>query len=324
MQLPIELASITEKFAKLPQQKIARASCVFLLGYIAYLAAQMTWVLVPAATEVSFSSGKAGQSSAAQNSQHANKPISLGGIQALNLFGQYSTTRQPVQIEVKDAPKTSLNLTLTGVVASNDSEVAAAIIEHKGNQETYGIGEKITGTNASLDQVLTDRVLIKQSGRTETLMLDGIEYKKQSTTQRQAKPSTVKRTTTGRGFVDKSFVSSPNVVDQRNNRALKTRVRDLKNVLDSEPGKITDFLKISPKRTQGKIVGYSLRPGKDPEFFQQSGLKSGDVALQMNGHDLSMPAEAAQAMQSLKQQLEVSLLVDRNGEMIEILFSIDN
>ena len=64
-------------------------------------------------------------------------------------------------------------------------------------------------------------------------------------------------------------------------------------------------------------------PGKNPEFFQTSGLKSGDVAIQMNGYDLSVPSEAAQALQALKQQKDVSLLLNRNGELTEILFSID-
>ena len=65
-------------------------------------------------------------------------------------------------------------------------------------------------------------------------------------------------------------------------------------------------------------------PGKDPTFFESAGLKTGDVAIQMNGFDLTAPREAAQALQSLKEQREVSLLLDRNGDMTEILFSIDN
>ena len=63
-------------------------------------------------------------------------------------------------------------------------------------------------------------------------------------------------------------------------------------------------------------------PGKNGEFFSASGLKAGDVAVQVNGFDLTIPSNAAQALQALKEQSEVSLLVDRNGEMTEILFSI--
>jgi general secretion pathway protein C len=65
-----------------------------------------------------------------------------------------------------------------------------------------------------------------------------------------------------------------------------------------------------------------LLPGKNADFFQNSGLKSGDIAIQMNGYDLTVPSEAAQALAALKQDKEVSLLIDRNGELNEILFSI--
>jgi general secretion pathway protein C len=322
MQLPIELTSIAEKLARLPQQKIARASSVLLLVYIAYLAAQMTWVVVPGATGTLSVNGIGAQRPGQLNNRQTSTAVSTATIQALNLFGLYAPNSLPAVIDTPDAPKTSLNLTLTGVVASDDSSVAAAIIAHQGRQETYGINDVITGTKASLVQVLRDRVLIKQSGRTETLMLDGVDYKKQSA---QAQPVAAQSTKQKRsGISSKSRVNSPSIVDHRDNVELKNSVRNLKNALTSDPGKITDYLKVSPKRSEGKIIGYSLRPGKDPEFFKQAGLKSGDVALQMNGHDLSVPAEAAQAMRSLKQQLEVSLLVDRNGDMLEILFSIDN
>ena len=74
----------------------------------------------------------------------------------------------------------------------------------------------------------------------------------------------------------------------------------------------------------GATVGYLLMPGKDPEFFKSSGLQSGDVAVQMNGYDLTSPIDAAQALQALKTEPEVALWVDRNGEVTEILFSIEN
>ena len=113
------------------------------------------------------------------------------------------------------------------------------------------------------------------------------------------------------------------MVDQRRNKSLTNSVTNLKRDINKDPGKITDYLKISPKRQNGTIIGYRLMPGKKAEFFKASGLKSGDVATQMNGFDLTVPSEAAQALKALKQEREVSLLLDRNGEMTEILFSIN-
>ncbi|MCW8832421.1 MAG: type II secretion system protein GspC, partial [Colwellia sp.] len=86
-----------------------------------------------------------------------------------------------------------------------------------------------------------------------------------------------------------------NIVDQRLNKELSKSAVKLRADLSENPGKITDYLRISPARENGAIVGYRLSPGKNPEFFKLSGLKAGDVAVQMNGYDLLTPVEAAQA-----------------------------
>jgi len=168
-----------------------------------------------------------------------------------------------------------------------------------------------------LHNVLNDRVLIKQSGRIETLMLDGYKYQKMSAKQIST-PEKQKNREVRPNF------SSPNLIDQRQNKQLKASVQALKESINEDPGKITDYLKIAPKRSNGKISGYRLMPGKKPEFFKTSGLKSGDIAVQMNGFDLTVPTEAALALQALKKEKEVSLLIDRNGEMTEILFGVEN
>ena len=113
------------------------------------------------------------------------------------------------------------------------------------------------------------------------------------------------------------------MLDQRKNRKLTQSAKNLRADLNENPGKITDYLKITPKRESGNIIGYQLRAGRNPEFFNLSGLQSGDVAVQMNGYDLTVASEAAQALKALKSEQEVTLLVDRKGEITQILFSIN-
>ena len=112
-------------------------------------------------------------------------------------------------------------------------------------------------------------------------------------------------------------------MDQRSNNELTRNAVQLRSDISKDPGKITDYLRISPARKSGKIIGYRLSAGKKPEFFKLSGLKSGDIAVQMNGHDLRAPSEAAQALSALKTERDISLLIERKNDLIEILFSID-
>ncbi|MEW6992212.1 type II secretion system protein GspC [Colwelliaceae bacterium 6441] len=313
MEYPKNVAELNELLLKLPQAKVANAISVLLLFFIAYLFAQLTWLFI---SEKSSNSPTLVMESPVLINSKVSK-VNINAIEQLNLFGKYSEQKVVQQVTVQDAPETKLNLTLSGTVASDDPEIAAAIIENNGKQETYGIGDKITGTRATLESVSSDRVLIKQSGRLETLMLDGFDYKqvtanRNNMAERESNPSAHRPLRQ----------NIPQVLDQRDNEALSRTAMQLKKDINEDPGKITDYLKISPKREEGNIIGYQLMPGKNAEFFQSSGLKSGDIAIQMNGLDLTIPSEAAQALQALKEEQELSLLIDRNGEMTEILFSI--
>ena len=309
MVFPSDMTAVTSLFTQLGHRRVAQLVMVLLIVYIAYVCAQITWSVIPQEQ----SSQKYSDNTHSNNSKtnKANKTIDIAKIQSLNLFGQYNkSVDETPDVEMSNVPETKLNLILSGLVASDEKSIAAAVIENQGKQETYGIGDIIIGTRANLEQVLMDRVIIKQSGRLETLMLDGFDYNQPARTI--VKKAVTKNHNTKVG----SKPSRNEVVDQRNNKKLSATAKNLRNELSNDPAKIVDYLRISPKRKDGSIVGYTLRPGKKPEFFKLSGLKAGDVAVQMNGFDLVEPAQAMQAR-------NISLLIDRQGSLTEILISLD-
>lgn len=316
MVLPSNMTAVTSLFTQLGHRRVAQLVMLLLIVYIAYLCAQITWSVIP--QEQSSQKYSANTHSNNSNTNKANKTIDIAKIQSLNLFGQYNdNVDETPDVEMSNVPETKLNLILSGLVASDEKSIAAAVIENQGKQETYGIGDIIIGTRANLEQVLMDRVIIKQSGRLETLMLDGFDYNQPV--------KTIVKKVANKNYNTKvgSKPSRNGVVDQRNNKKLSATAKNLRNELSNDPAKIVDYLRISPKRKDGSIVGYTLRPGKKPEFFKQSGLKVGDVAVQMNGFDLVEPVQAMQAMAEMKKARDISLLVDRQGSLTEILISLD-
>ena len=115
----------------------------------------------------------------------------------------------------------------------------------------------------------------------------------------------------------------PALISLLQTRNTTESAKDLRAEFSNDPAKIGDYLRIAPKRKDGEIIGYSLRPGKKPEFFKLSGLKSGDVAVQMNGYNLIEPTQAMQAMGEMKQARNISLLVNREGGLTEILLNLE-
>ena len=316
MAFPTNMTAFASLFSQLGHRRVAQFVMALLLVYIAYISAKITWSVI--------SQSQSGQNTTINgisknfNPNKVNKAIDVAKIQSLNLFGQYNeNVDDAAEIEMANVPETKLNLVLTGLVASDDTSIAAAIIENQGKQDTYGIGDIIIGTRANLEQVLMDRVIIKHSGRLETLMLDGFDYSQPARVVANKAVPRKNRSNIG----PKS--SGLGVVDQRNNKELTATAKNLRSELSKDPAKIGDYLRISPKRKDGDIIGYTLRPGKKPEFFKLSGLKAGDVAVQMNGFDLIAPIQAMQAMTEMKKARDISLLVDRQGNLTEILISLD-
>jgi general secretion pathway protein C len=307
---------------KLPQQKIAHAINVLLVVYLGYAVSQLIWLIVSPAPVAT--SPVTVSSVAQSNADGVNTNVTA--LQSLQLFGQYqaqaSKPKPDISNEIIDAPVTRLNLLLTGVVASSETDSGAAIIANNGRQQTYGVGDEIEGTRAILHQVFSDRVIIKHQGKLETLMLDGFEYKKLSTLN-----SGLHEVSSDNGSNDQEEEISEEVhtaIDHRDNDELTEQAIELKQDILEDPSSISDYLAISPVYDGGNIKGYRLKPGKNSEFFEASGLKNGDVAVQLNGFDLTDPEQAAQALVALREQQQITLTIDRQGELTDILFSIAN
>ncbi|WP_039988744.1 type II secretion system protein GspC [Paraglaciecola arctica] len=269
---------------------------IFLLAY----AAELTWRLWPQpASNSRITNMSSGQPVIQKN---ANNRLNLADIKRLNLFGNYDAAPVVETEEITDAPVTRLSLTLTGVVASSAKDQGAAIIENNKQQQTYGIGEKIEGTNASLKEVYADRVIIKNGASHETLMLDGVDYKK--------------------NVVQVPVKSAQQNNPSSNRRTLSDDAIQASRDLQQQPASFVDYISVSPHRPNGELSGYQVSPGKKPALFAAVGLKPGDVITDINGLDLTDMQQALEAMNMLKELQSLQMTVQREDELITIYLDL--
>lgn len=303
------LDKVIAKAAGIPHKPLSQIVfwCGFILSLL--LAAQITWKLVP-----SSSSPTVWSPTAVTTTGKGAGQVDLAGLQQLALFGKADAKADKPKVEVvetvTDAPKTSLSIQLTGVVASTADQKGLAIIESNGSQETYSLGDKIKGTSASLKEVYADRIIITNAGRYETLMLDGLVYTSQSPANQQLQ----------KAKSEKAEVVSR--VDQRKNAEISQELAESRSELLADPSKITDYIAISPVRQGESVVGYRLNPGKDVNLFKQAGFKPNDLAKSINGYDLTVMNQALEMMSQLPELTEVSVMVEREGQLVEIMFSL--
>ena len=308
--MQLSQAQLEQYLAKFPHKKASTLVTVLVVIYVAFLAAQLTWMIWPKPAQQVITINK--NDSGAQSFQYDSRELI-----SQNIFGDAKKVEKEETKEIiSDAPQTSLNIKLTGVVAiASDEKAGNAIIESQSKQETYAVGDVVKGTRAQVETIFADRVIIKVSGRFETLMLDGIDYSK-----------TVKQPTKNRGKTInqlKSANSPSKAIDATKDKQVREDLKAKRRELLSDPGKLFDYIRISPKRVDGQIVGYNLSPGKDPKLFNQMGLRSGDLATSINGYQLTDMKQAMSAIGELRNATSATIVIERAGQTLDVLFSLE-
>ncbi|MEZ8101311.1 type II secretion system protein GspC [Vibrio bivalvicida] len=276
------------------QQRVSFAVMMILLTLSAWIGGQMIWQ--PWSTP---SISQWQPSSVVKVGSDSSSRIDISELQNSNLFGKYQTNAPVVeQPKVQDAPKSRLNVVLVGVVTSSNPDKSLAVIANRGQQATYGLNEVIEGTRAKLIQVQSDRVIIDNSGRNETVMLEGLKYTKPSDTAVQAPKS-----------VTRSQVSPDSL-------------NKIREEIRQDAKQIFQYVRMSQVKQDGEVVGYRLSPGKDRALFDAVGLKPGDIAISINGLDLKDSAAMGEVFRSLSQLTELNLTVERNGQPHEIYIEL--
>ncbi|PKG40189.1 type II secretion system protein GspC [Psychromonas sp. Urea-02u-13] len=279
-------------------QKSPMVILAVIASLLAYQLALLTWAFVPENKPALL-----WKPASAKNNQDSSQ-INTRQLQQQHLFGEKAQEVKTVVQEttIDNAPKTRLNLKLVGVVASSDPQNSSVIIDNKGRQGSYFMNSKIDGTSAVIKKIYQDRIILEVNGSHQTLMLDGVESLDKQHLSHEKKGQTTKSQQ-----VVKAEVKTVNL----------NRKELLKN-----PGKLTDYIRISPVRENGKVKGYRVKPGKNRALFEQAGLKSGDLAVELNGIDLTDTQQAFTLMKAFPTMTDMTLSVERGGQLHELYFSI--
>ncbi|WP_062263129.1 type II secretion system protein GspC [Endozoicomonas arenosclerae] len=244
--------------------------------------ARLTWQFFDTPEAASQSSWK--PQSVAGDSRQSEKDI-YPALDSLHLFGQEPiklTQTDNSNIDPNAVPKSRLSAKVTGIVASTVPSDSVAVIQTGGRDRTYRIGEKLQGSNAEVKDIYEDRVIVLNRGKHEALLLYPDEAGRK--------------------------------VEKRNTG----RLTEIRQQLISDPASFTDFVQFTTVQKDGQLVGYQLTPGKFPEVFRQSGLKPNDVALSINGYDLSDSNDTMKLLQEVNQLAQISMTIERDGRLYEI------
>ncbi len=217
--------------------------------------------------------------------------FSLQPLLAAHLFGQVSQELRGGRLE--NLPTSSLNLVLTGVIASASG--GYALISVNGQpQEPFGVGQTITG-NAVLQAVYPDRVVIQRNGALESLMLEGAE--KTSMEQWAPPAATYRPPATSGNIVQETGTNRYTV--EREQLAAQMRT--------------PDFLR-QATMVPSKSGGFQVQQIQAGSLYEKLGLRAGDVIKIVNGQPINSAEDAIRLYQQMPDVGAVQLEITRNGK----------
>lgn len=221
---------------------------------------------------------------------------SFRNLSSAHLFG-VAEIKAPV-VTAENAPDTKLNLVLRGVLSAGSSETASAIISRSANgeEEIYGVGDKIPG-GITLKEIHAEHVILERQGRLETLRMikdeDSSLISEPSQIQSSASTTTLSRTATG-------------------------TLKNIRNDIIKNPASFPNYATPVVVRENGKQIGYRLQSGQNSDLLTQAGLEPSDVITSVNGVKLNDMKNSISALNALRSANQVSITVKRNGAEIPL------
>jgi len=217
--------------------------------------------------------------------------FSLQPLLAAHLFGQVSQELRGGRLE--NLPISSLNLVLTGVIASASGGYALISVNGQ-SQEPFGVGQAVTG-NAVLQAVYPDRVVIQRNGALESLMLEGAE---KSPTEQWVPPAAASRP---------PAVSANAVRETGVNRYMVEREQLAAQM------RTPDFLR-QATMIPSKSGGFQMQQIQAGSLYEKLGLRAGDVIKVVNGQPVNSAEDAIRLYQQMPSVGAVQIEITRDGK----------
>lgn len=288
---------------------------------------RIAWSLLPEpAVSVPPAAALINPASRAEAGPPATASVAIDEVVAWHLFGEAGAVPPEMLAELErqraaarsregieeGARETRLALTLRGIVSSDDDGFGFVMIEHRGEQQLYAVGDALpAGRDVVLAKVLPRKAVIDNAGTYELLALF-----EESDLDRQlaARPPAPADPPAAPPAAEPVAVDA---TEAAGGLAAQYRQR-----LYEDPQSLADVVRITAVREQGTLVGYRVSPGKAAADFAALGFEPGDLVTGINGLPLDDPANAVRLYQGMRDAREAVFDLRRDGRALSLSVSL--
>lgn len=283
-------------------ERSALAATVALAMLLVWLLARTFWLLVPG------DDGTAGKPLPATAAAGDAPAIS---ISKWHLFGN-----APQQLAARrNAPATTLSLSLRGTLADADPRRGIAVIaDAQGAERAWRVGEEIS-SGVTLDEVHADRVVLLHDGVKEVLAL----VRDEPAERVQPIPQALRGGTPPRNT---AAAAPTGEVSRFVPLSLPQGSLDWQQTMDKvggSPAEVARNVRVDPVLDNGRIAGVRVSAANgDAALLGRLGLRPSDIVTAVNGVPVDSVARGQQILESLGNASSVRVTVTRDGMPAEI------
>lgn len=281
---------------------LAFAVCVVLL---LWLLARTFWLLVP---------GDDGLSAGPLRSAAVVSTAPGVSVSKWHLFGD-APQRQAL---LRDAPATTLTMSLRGTLADADPHSGIAVIaDAQGVERAWRVGEEID-VGVKLDEVHSDRVVLMHDGVQEVLALTRDESKERvapiPADQRGGKA--LRNTSPGSATEPGPL---PTFAPPQLAHGSLDWQKTMQKIGGGDPAELARNVRIDPVINNGQIAGVRVSSANgDSAMMARLGLRPSDIVTAVNGVPVDSVARGQQILESLQNANSVRVTVNRGGVPTEL------
>lgn len=298
---------------------VPRVLCFVITILIAITAAQLAWSLFSPPQIITQQTSQ--PKKAKLVAPPPPRPEYGNQIARLRLMGKPEVLASP--IATQDAPDTSLNLALSGVVAFGGGDGFAIIADQTKKHKYYQIDDEIT-SGVTLAAVYPEYVLLNRAGRNEKLRLPKADTLINQPTPVSRAPATLRRNVQPNQARNPSQ-NQRSTTSQTQTNAITT-ASALRTQLKTNPSVLKDYFVIAPENdpSTGTFKGFRLNPNQaSSELFYDLGLNDDDVVVSINDITLDNPNKGAKVFKKILKAKELDITVLRDGTEITLFHSLE-
>lgn len=234
-------------------------------------------------------------------------------ILSRNLFNSSTLSPDlPPVPETEDLEATKLPLKLLGTASATNDFYSWAAIEDLDSKDTVvlRVGDEIRPT-ATVMRIERRRVVLDENGNPRELVLtekSGGGGGRSSLRSKLSRSSRARRRTASNRSRRPPVPSLRKLDEDR----FEVPPGEIRAALD-DPGTLLQQARFMPKFEGGEMIGLQVNNPKPGSIFQQVGIQSGDVIIEINGTSIDSAVESRKVLQAFETNKELDIVVLTKG-----------